>query len=261
MLGAIVGDIIGSAYEFNRIKTRDFELFTPETMYTDDTVLTVAVADHLLNNKGYINVYKEYPRKYVRRRYGQRFYVWANINEAVPYNSLGNGSAMRVSPIGWAFDTLEETLIKAKESAEPTHNHPEGVKGAQAVASAIYLARIGNTKDEIQQYIESNFGYTLDESVDDIRNKAYFDETCPVSVPQAISCFLQSDSYEDAVRNAVSLGADADTQAAIAGSIAEAFYKEIPESLISKSRELLHIDLWNIIDKFHSKYINLHSGM
>jgi ADP-ribosylglycohydrolase len=261
MLGAIIGDIIGSAYEFNRIKTKTFELFTPKTMYTDDTVLTVAVADHLLHNKGYINVYKEYPRKYVRRRYGQKFYVWANINETVPYNSFGNGSAMRVSPIGWAFDTLEDTLIKAKESAGPTHNHPEGVKGAQAVACAIFMARFGNTKDEMQHYIENNFGYKLDESVDDIRNKAYFDETCPVSVPQAISCFLQSDSYEDAVRNAVSLGADADTQAAIAGSIAEAFYKEIPESLISKSRELLHIDLWNIIDKFHSKYINLHSGI
>lgn len=255
MLGAIIGDIIGSAYEFNRVKTKDFELFIPGTMYTDDTVLTVAVADHLLNDTDYVKVFKEYPRKYVRRRYGQKFYVWANVNQTEPYDSYGNGSAMRVSPVGWAFNSLDETLKAAKESSEPTHNHPEGIKGAQAVASAIYLARTGSSKDQIKEYIETSFDYNLNESVAEIREKAYFDETCQISVPQAIACFLQSTFYEDAVRNAVSLGADADTQAAIAGSLAEAFYKEIPEYLITKSLEYLDKDLLDVITQFQNKFV------
>lgn len=255
MLGAIIGDIIGSAYEFNLVKTKDFELFIPGTMFTDDTVLTVAVAYHLLNNADYVKVFKEYPRKYVRRRYGQRFYVWANVNQTEPYDSYGNGSAMRVSPVGWAFNSLEETLQSAKESSEPTHNHPEGIKGAQAVASAIYLARTGSSKDQIKEYIENSFDYKLNESVDEIREKAYFDETCQISVPQAVACFLQSTSYEDAIRNAVSLGADADTQAAIAGSIAEAFYKEIPEYLITKSLGYLDKDLLSVITQFENKFV------
>lgn len=255
MLGAIIGDIIGSKYEFNGVKTKDFELFLDGSTFTDDTVLTIATADAILNNKSYFEVYKNYPKMYPNRGYGTYFYRWFNENEASPYNSFGNGSAMRVSPIGWAFNTLSEVLEEAKKSAEVTHSHPEGIKGAQAVASAIFLARIGKSKKEIEEYIKYNFGYNLDRSVDEIRDTAVFDETCKVSVPEAIICFLESKSFEDAIRNAVSLGADADTQACIAGSIAEAYYKEIPKEFKDKTKELLNDKkIIAIIRKFREKF-------
>ncbi len=255
MLGAIIGDIIGSKYEFNGVKTKDFELFLDGSTFTDDTVLTIATADAILNNKSYFEVYKNYPKMYPNRGYGTYFYRWFNENEASPYNSFGNGSAMRVSPIGWAFNTLSEVLEEAKKSAEVTHSHPEGIKGAQAVASAIFLARIGKSKKEIEEYIKYNFGYNLDRSVDEIRDTADFDDTCKVSVPEAIICFLESKSFEDAIRNAVSLGADADTQACIAGSIAEAYYKEIPKEFKDKTKELLNDKkIIAIIRKFREKF-------
>lgn len=254
MLGAIIGDIIGSTYEFDGVKTKDFELFPEGSTFTDDTVLTVATADAILNNKTYEEVYREYPKNFPQRGYGDRFSDWTKNRRVGPYNSFGNGSAMRVGPIGWAFGTLEEVLEEAKKSAEVTHNHPEGIKGAQAVASAVFLARQGKSKKEIKEYIEETFGYNVSQSVDEIREDAVFDETCMVSVPQAIICFLDSSSFEDAVRNAVSLGGDADTQACIAGGIAEAYYKEIPQVVRDEAIGKLDPRLKEVVEEFCVKY-------
>ena len=254
MKGAIIGDIIGSAYEFNPTKNKDFILFTDKTAFTDDTVLTIAVVDHILNKRDYIDVYKEYPRKYTRRGYGGKFYIWAYTDQTEPYNSFGNGSAMRVSPIGWAFDTLEETLLKAKESAEITHNHPEGIKGAQAIAAAIFMARNKKSKEEIKKYIEDTFDYDLSRKYEDIQPEYSHVESCQESVPEAIICFLESKDFEDTVRNAISLGGDADTQACIAGSIAEAYYGGVPLELWNKCKEYLDAEILNLIDDFYEKF-------
>lgn len=255
MLGAIIGDIIGSTYEFNPIRTKDFELFPHGSSFTDDTVLTIATADALLHGKFYADVYKEYPKKYPNRGYGHRFFNWVHSNSSKPYNSLGNGSAMRISPIGWAFENLNDVLIEATKSAEVTHNHPEGIKGAKAVASAIFLARNGKDKSEIRNYLESEFGYNLSHSIDKTREQASWDETCIRSVPEAIICFLESESFEDAIRNAISLGADADTQACIAGAIAEAYYGGIPKHLKDKVVEMLDDNLYKMTQKFTGKFI------
>ncbi len=255
MLGAIIGDIAGSTYEFNGIKTKDFELFSDGCTFTDDTVLTIATADAILNNKSYLEVYKQYSRAYPNKGYGASFQKWVTSDISEPYNSYGNGSAMRISPVGWAFDSLEKVLEETKKSAEVTHNHIEGIKGAQAVASAIFLARTGSSKADIKKYIEIEFEYDLSHSVDEIRETAVFSEICQVSVPEAIICFLDSESFEDAIQNAVSLGADADTQACIAGAIAEAFYKNIPEELETKMSEFIDDDFIFIIKKFKEKFI------
>lgn len=225
MLGAIAGDIIGSVYEGNNIKTKDFSLFQPFSTFTDDTVLTVAVADVLMINGNYAQTFKRYFRDYPDRGYGGSFYMWARSDRILPYNSFGNGSAMRVSPVGWAFDSLEETLQEAERSAAVTHNHLEGIKGAQATATAIYLARHRKSKEEIKFYISNNFGYNLNRTLKEIRPSYNFDVTCQGSVPESIIAFLESESYEDCLRNAVSLGGDSDTIASIAGGIAEAFYR------------------------------------
>ena len=206
MIGAIAGDIIGSAYEWNRTKSTDFELFTSQSGPTDDTVLTIAVADCILHGKEYAATLKEYGRRYPQAGYGGMFLKWLGSTSLAPYNSFGNGSAMRVSPVGFAFSTLADVLAEATKSAEVTHNHREGIKGARAIAVAIYLARQGETKDQIRKYIERTFGYYLDAKLDDIRPQYSFDETCQGSVPQAIMAFLESENYEDAVRKAVSLG-------------------------------------------------------
>jgi len=250
MLGAIAGDIIGSTHEFsNRIKTVDFPLFPPGSEFTDDTILTVAVADCILHNKDYADTLKAYGRKYPSS-YGTRFGEWLHKKDNAPYYSLGNGSAMRVSPVGFAFNSMEEVLREAEKSAAVTHNHPEGIKGAQLVASAILLARQGQSKENIQAFIESNFHYDLRHTIAEIRPNVQYDETCMISVPQAIIAFLDSTDYEDAVRKAVSLGADADTQACITGGIAQAFYREIPKNIIEKTRNLLDPDLLQIVDEF-----------
>jgi ADP-ribosylglycohydrolase len=220
MIGAIAGDIIGSEHEFHGTKSYDFQLFAPGSTFTDDTVLTVAVADCILHRKQYAPTFKEYGKRYPDAGWGGMFYRWVMSKDDKPYNSFGNGSAMRVSPVGFAFNSLEEVLKEAERSAAVTHNHPEGIKGAQAVAASIFMGRQGEKKDAIREYIEDRFGYDLQHTVDEIRPEVYFDETCQVSVPQAIIAFLDSDSYEDAIRKAVSLGADADTQACIAGGIA-----------------------------------------
>lgn len=254
MLGAIIGDIIGSTREHHRIKTKDFELFENGCDFTDDTVLTIATADAILNNKNYGDAYKDYSLRFPNRGYGGSFYKWMLDITSGPYNSFGNGSAMRVSPIGWAFDTLKKVLDEAKKSAEVTHNHPEGIKGGQAVASAVFLARTGSSKDKIRDYLQSTFQYDLDRPVDEVRLRCTGDCSCMKSVPEAIICFLESTSFEDAIRNAISLGGDADTQACIAGSIAEAYYKVIPKEIKDRSIYLLDDNLKSKLYEFNTKF-------
>ena len=254
MIGAIAGDIIGSTHEFDRTNDYNFRLFEAGSYFTDDTVLTVAVADCILHNKDYAATFKEYGKRYPYAGYGGMFSRWLVSKESKPYNSYGNGSAMRVSPAGFAFSTLDEVLKEAERSAAVTHNHPEGIKGAQAVAAAIFLGRQGESRGNIRQFIEDRFGYDLHHTVDEIRPYVRFDETCQVSVPQAIIAFLDSVNYEDAVRKAVSLGGDADTQACIAGGIAQAFYKQIPEYILEETRQILEPELLQIVDEFNMRY-------
>ncbi len=232
MTGAIAGDIIGSVYEFDNIKTTDFPLFMNESDYTDDTIMTVAVADWLLNGGDLAKVMQRYGREYPYPTggYGGRFSGWLREKDPLPYNSWGNGSAMRVSAVGWMYDSLEKTLEVAKETAIVTHNHPEGIKGAQATAVAIYQARTGKSKQDIKQYIETTFSYDLGRTCDEIRPFYRFNESCQGTVPEAIIAFLDSSDFENAIRLAVSLGGDSDTLACITGGIAEAFYG-IPEDI------------------------------
>ena len=254
MLGAIAGDIIGSVYEFDNIRTVDFPLFVEASQFTDDTVLTVALADSILHGTDYTDKLKEYYSLYPNASYGGRFSAWAASLSRAPYNSFGNGSAMRVSPIGFAFDSLEVVLDRAQESAAKTHNHPEGIKGAQATASAIFLAREGKTKEEIRQAIENLFGYSMDESIGSLREHYQFNQTCQGSVPQAITAFLESDHFEDAIRKAVSIGGDSDTIACIAGGIAHAYYKQIPDPIVDQVYRTLDSRLRRIVTLFCNKY-------
>lgn len=242
MLGAIIGDIIGSTHEYdNRIKTKDFELFPKGSTFTDDTVLTVAVADSLLNNIPYSESFYKWVSKYPNRGYGQQFFQWVISKDKKPYGSKGNGAAMRVSPVGWLFNTEEEVLEEAKRSAELTHNSEEGIKSAQAVAMAIFMGRNGKSKEEIKKYITDKFGYDLDRRLDAIRDSYVHSMKAIDSVPEAIICFLESDSFEDALRNAISLGGDADTMACIAGSIVESFGNKSPKNSEVMVQKLLFI--------------------
>ena len=255
LLGAVTGDIIGSAYEWVRVKTTDFELFNERTKFTDDTVLTMAVADKLLTpGSNYTEKLREYGHRYPNAGYGGSFREWLCSARPRPYNSFGNGSAMRVSPVAWAFNTLEEVLEEARHSALVTHNHPEGIRGAQAVAAAIFLALNHHDKEEIRGYITRAFGYPLDRSMEEIRPGYGFDETCQGSVPEAITAFLESSDFESAIRNAVSLGGDSDTLACISGAMAEAYYREIPSEIISNILNILPIDLVKILKTFSDKY-------
>lgn len=254
MIGAIAGDIIGSVYEFRPIKTKDFALFTPLCGFTDDTVLTVAVAEAILTGRSYLEAIREIGRRYPDAGYGGFFYRWLHSEDSRPYNSWGNGSAMRVSPIGFAFNDEKSVLLEASRTAEITHNHPEGVKGAQATALAIFLARTGSTKHEIRTAIQTRFDYDLKRTVDEIRPSYSFNESCQQTTPQAIIAFLDSNSYEDAIRNAVSLGGDSDTLACITGGIAEAFYGDVPPDIREKVVEYLSPDLWDITNRFSKKY-------
>jgi ADP-ribosylglycohydrolase len=254
VIGAIAGDIIGSVYEFDPIKTKDFPLFSPFCSFTDDTVLTVAIADAILNGRSYLEAVREIGRRYPNAGYGGFFFRWLHSEDSRPYNSWGNGSAMRVSPIGFAFQDEDTVLDEAARTAEITHNHPEGVKGAQATALAIFLARSGSTKDEIRRTIQNRFGYDLNRTVDEIRPSYSFNESCQRTTPEAIIAFLDSTSFEDAIRNAISLGGDSDTLACITGGIAEAFYGSIPSEIRSKVMECLSPDLWEITEKFLKTY-------
>jgi len=254
IIGAIAGDVIGSCYEFNNIKHMDFELFKNDSEFTDDTVLTIATMD-VLNKKsknyGYKEAYHEFGIAYPTS-YGSSFKDWLYDyeNEQKPYNSYGNGSAMRVSPVAWAFDNLEAVLKEAERSAEVTHNHPEGIKGAQATAAAVYMARTGKSKEEIKSFISEKFCYNLNRTIDEIRPSYRFDVTCQGSVPEAIIAFLESTDFENAIRLAVSLGGDSDTIACIAGAISEAYYKKIPDYIATTVLKKLPLEFLEIIAKF-----------
>lgn len=254
MIGAIAGDIIGSTFEFCSTKRTDFELFGTHSKFTDDTILTVAIADAILTSRDYAKVMQEYGKRYPLAGYGDMFNKWLYSDNPKPYNSFGNGSAMRVSPVGFAFDTASKVLEEAKKSAEVTHNHPEGIKGAQAVAMAVFLSRNGKDKTYIKESIEDSFSYNISRTVEDIESSCDFDETCGGTVPPAIIAFLESKDYEDAVRKAVSVGGDSDTIACIAGGIAQAYYKKVPDYIVSESRKRLTPELLKIVDLFHVKY-------
>ena len=254
MIGAITGDIVGSIYEFAPIKTAEFPLFDERCRITDDTVLTVAVADAILRERDYGEAIHEFANRHPSHGYGGMFRDWMRSSKPRPYDSFGNGAAMRVCPVGYAFDTADETLIQAQRSAEVTHNHPEGIKGAQATALAVYLARRGAPKEEIRSQIASWFDYDLNRTVDEIRPNYCFDVTCQGTVPEAIVAFLDAGSFEEAIRNAVSLGGDADTLACITGGIAEAFWGGVPELIESEALRRLPDDLACIVDEFRARF-------
>lgn len=254
MLGSIAGDVIGSIYEHNRIKTTDFPLFQARCHFTDDTVMTIAVADAILNQTDYAASMKTLGRKYPHAGYGSAFINWIFEDEVRPYSSWGNGSAMRVSPIGFAFDEVDTVLLEAARTAEVSHNHPEGIKGAQATALAVLMARKGESKKQIRYELSNRFGYNLARTVDEIRPAYRFDVSCQGTVPEAVIAFLDSTNYEDAVRKAISLGGDSDTLACITGGIAEAFYKGVPPEILVATRMRLTQELLRVVDEFEKKY-------
>lgn len=255
MIGAIAGDIIGSRFEAQPVKRSDFNFFHPHCRFTDDTVLTVAVADAILRGRRYADSLQTWARKYPNAGYGGTFYRWIWQREPQPYNSWGNGSAMRVGAVGFAFDSSEQVLAQAERSAAVSHNHPEGIKGAQAVALAIFLARYGHSKTQIRSTLKQRFGYDLDRTLAQIRPGYSFDVSCQGSVPEAIVAFLESADLLTAIGNAVSLGGDSDTQACIAGSIAEAFYGEVPAVLRTFVRDKMPDDMWRVVTNFYRRYL------
>ncbi|GHT09128.1 hypothetical protein FACS189432_05200 [Bacteroidia bacterium] len=250
MLGAIIGDIVGSRFEFKNHRSTDFDLFTDDCSFTDDTICTVAVADALLRNIPFSNSLQSWCRKYPNPKggYGGSFAQWVHSPNPMPYNSFGNGSAMRVSPVAHYFDYRENVLENARLSAECTHDHPEGIKGAMAIADCIYHCLIGYSKKQIE--LGCSYYYRIDTTCDEIRKTNTFNETCQVTVPQAIVCFLESTDFESAIRLAVSIGGDSDTIAAITGSIAEAYYG-IPEHIKTTALEYLPQEFINIINTFY----------
>lgn len=254
MLGSIAGDIIGSRFESFPTKSTEFELFHERSSFTDDTVLTVAVADALLHGGDYVNIFRRYGRAHPNRGYGNTFSQWLANDSGTPYNSWGNGSAMRVSPVGFAFDSIEAVLREAQRSAAVTHNHPEGIKGAQAVALSIFLARGGADKKEMKEQVARRFGYDLDRTLDEIRPGYSFDVSCQGSVPEAIIAFLESDGIESAIRKAISLGGDSDTMACIAGGIAQAHYGSVPAEIERPVRGRLPQEFLEILDRFNDRF-------
>ena len=258
MYGAILGDIIGSPYEFDMgDKTKDFPLFSDKSYFTDDTVMTIAVAeafigapdDENLIRQRLVHSMQKWGHRYPGAGYGIRFNCWLNSENPQPYNSWGNGSAMRVAPVAWLYHHLDAVRRMARISAEVTHNHPEGIKGSEATAASIFLARTGHSKPEIKSYIEKEFHYCLNRTCDEIRPTYYHVESCQETVPEAITAFLEGNSFEDVIRTAVSLGGDCDTLTCIAGSIAEGFYG-VPETLKVECRNRLDPALLNVLDHF-----------
>jgi ADP-ribosylglycohydrolase len=259
VLGAIAGDIIGSVYESNRawerVKSPDFEpLFAERARFTDDTVLTVAVADVILGGGDLVDLFKEYARAYPAAGYGSSFRIWAQSDSREAYQSWGNGSAMRVSPVGHAYTMLDEVLLRARWSAQVTHDHPEGIQGAQAIAAAIFLARTGSDKGEIADFVERRFHYDLSRSIAEIRPGHCFDSSCRGTVPPALIAFLEATDYESAVRLAVSLGGDCDTLACIAGAVAEAYYGGVPGAIREQALARLDDRLRGVIAEFESRF-------
>ena len=253
MLGAIVGDFAGSVYEFEGMKRKDFRLPHPDSRDTDDSLLTIAVAEWLLHETDLVTAFHKMVDRHPDAGWGNAFYDWAAARRLEPYNSYGNGAGMRVSPVGWAFETLEETLHVAARTAEVTHNHPEGIKGAHATAATVFLARTTRDRDLIRGEISRRFGYDLDRTTDQIRPAYHFNETCQRTVPEAIVAFLDSESYEDAIRNAISLGGDADTLACICGGIAHAFYGGVPAGLADAALESLG-ELRGVWQEFRERF-------
>lgn len=249
ILGAIAGDIFGSIYEFNNIKTTDFNLYTDNLRFTDDTILNIAVADAILNNRPFNETIAKYARNYPNT-YGPGFTKWFSSNELTPYNSFGNGAAMRVAPVGFAYTSLDDVLIKAKETAEASHAHPEAAKGAQAIASCIFLAKDGKSKEIIKRFVESTFRYNLNFTIDSVRHDYVFNATCQETVPYSIVAFLDSVDYVSAIKLAISLGGDSDTIACMTGGIASAYYKFIPQQVVEFVEEKLPIEFKLIIDQF-----------
>ena len=256
IIGAIIGDIVGSRFEFNNYRSTDFEFLNDKCFFTDDSVMTIAVADWVTKKNQtdrHLALYlREWGRKYPNRGYGGMFLRWLLSKElSSPYNSFGNGSAMRVSPCGFYAQSLDEALFLAKQSAEVTHNHPEGIKGAQSVAAAIYLAKTGSTKAIIKEYIENNFGYDLSRTCDEIRRVYKFNETCQETCPEAIIAFLESHDYESAIRLGISLGGDSDTIGAITGGIAAAYYG-VPDSIMEDVNRFIPNEFIDIVEKFEN---------
>ncbi len=259
MIGAILGDMIGAPYEFDRgDKTKEFPLFSRLSEFTDDTVMTVAVASALMDTLGksdgeiraaLVAAMQKWGRRYPDAGYGGMFYGWLHARDPKPYGSFGNGSAMRVSSAGWLFDTLEETERVAGLTAEVTHNHPEGIKGAAATAGVIFLARTGHSKEEIREYVTGRFGYDLSRTCDEIRPAYRHVESCQQTVPEAITAFLEGNDFEDVIRTAVSLGGDCDTLTCIAGGMAEAFYG-VPADIAAEGRKRLPGEILSVLDRF-----------
>lgn len=261
MLGAIVGDIVGSTYEnYNCKSYHRIEIFRRGSRFTDDSVLTLATADHFLTGKSYTEVSQEWGLAFPRAGYGSTFRKWLGSSNPKPYNSWGNGSAMRVSPVAWVANDLDWAIDEAKRSAEVTHNHPEGIKGAQAVAAAVYMARTGENKDAIRAYVEGMFDYDLQRTVEKIRPSYSFEVSCKKSVPEAIIAFLDSNDFEDAIRKAISLGGDSDTIACVTGSIAHAYYGTIPERMVNYCREVMDKSQLQVLDEFCKRYSVEQSG-
>ena len=256
MLGAIAGDVIGSVHEFTGTKTKDFPLLDPKCFVTDDSILTLALADALLHELDYAVTLKRYYRRYPHASYGGSFHQWAQSDSWAPYNSWGNGAAMRVSPAAHAAESVDEALTLAERSAAVTHNHPEGIRGAQATAAAIFLARAGHEKGEIKRFVESSFGYDLQRTLDDIRPTYFFDESCQGTVPEAITAFLEAADFEDAIRNAISLGGDADTLACITGSIAEPYFGGVPPDVREFALQRLDEELLAVFTAFERRFMN-----
>ena len=249
-----MGDVAGSHYEHFPTKSLDFDFFKEHSCVTDDSVLTIAVADWILNGGQLYDYFHRYVARYPNAGYGGTFINWARCLDTEPYNSWGNGSAMRVSPTAYAADSLETVLELAKCSAIVTHDHPDGIAGAQATAGCVFLARTGHSKNEIQEFVISKFGYDLSRKLDDIRHSYSFDVSCAGSVPESIIAFMESESFESAIRLAISLGGDSDTMACIAGAIAEPFYGGVPDELRQKTRTYIDDQLLTVVDAFRLRY-------
>ena len=259
MLGAIVGDIVGSVYEFDNHRSKDFPLFQKDSKFTDDTILTIASADALMGNWDFAAKYREYARMYPSS-YGNSFHSWIHDDTAGPYNSFGNGSAMRVSPIAWFLHHDHRVMLIAERSAEVTHNHPEGIKGAQATAMVVYWARNGVPRNRIRRDLEERFGYDTSTSVEELQETYEYNETCQRTVPEAFRCFYEATDFEDAIRNAISIGGDSDTVAAIVGSMAEAKWG-VPQEIGREALGRLDDKLRDTYEKFVSRYMPATQGM
>lgn len=253
MIGAIAGDVIGSVHEVAATKSKRFLLFTPESCFTDDTVMTAAVAEALLTGSDYRRSFQKFYSHYPDAGYGQQFRMWCELRQTEPYNSWGNGSAMRVSPVALAYDKLEDVLAEAERTAAVTHNHPEGVRGAKATAAAVFLARERPDKRVIAEYVTREFGYELDRSLASVRRTFLFDVSCAGTVPWALRAFLEADGYEDAVRNAISLGGDADTLACIAGAVAGVYYG-VPADIEAEVLARLDDRLRDVVMRFQHRF-------